>query len=363
MLIFRYTECTCALLESFSKKKYIFLQKDIKKQNNNFLTGDDEEFEGDENASTHNTKHENTVKGEDETPSENKSPLRELTKAQSDNNYDSDTESRPHSRKSGEKRPLEESSDSSPVSMSKIVPTLRLNVALASDPASNPDAKEIHSIKSENYKHADDDDEVDLISQSEDAETLLDSVNISKIVLNEQQHNLAVPKTKENVDNVNNMMAKNFDLIRPNVFMCTPCGIRFSSLSTLEAHSTYYCSHRKNAESSLKGGSSSEVNGVEPPAKAMKTGKQYACSQCSYSADKKVSLNRHMRMHQTSPAPSSTTSNGDETPTQIVVPQIIPPVAQPVIVDRYCSDCDIRFSSTKTYRAHKQHYCSSRHQS
>uniref|UniRef100_A0A182J9U3 Uncharacterized protein n=1 Tax=Anopheles atroparvus TaxID=41427 RepID=A0A182J9U3_ANOAO len=30
-------------------------------------------------------------------------------------------------------------------------------------------------------------------------------------------------------------------------------------------------------------------------------------------------------------------------------------------VDRYCSDCDIRFSSTKTYRAHKQHYCSSRH--
>ncbi len=30
-------------------------------------------------------------------------------------------------------------------------------------------------------------------------------------------------------------------------------------------------------------------------------------------------------------------------------------------IDRYCTDCDIRFSSTKTYRAHKQHYCSSRH--
>nr|CAD7438152.1 unnamed protein product [Timema bartmani] len=28
------------------------------------------------------------------------------------------------------------------------------------------------------------------------------------------------------------------------VYMCTPCGIRFSSLSTLEAHQTYYCSHR-----------------------------------------------------------------------------------------------------------------------
>jgi zinc finger protein ZFPM1 len=248
--------------------------------------------------------------------------------------------------------------------MSKIIPTLRLNVALASDPASNPDAKEILSInvKSENYKHADDDDEVDLISQNEDAETLLDSVNISKIVLNEQQHNLAVPKTKENADSVNNLMVKNFDQMRPNCFMCTPCGIRFSSLSTLEAHATYYCTHRKTGENSLKT-ANSEVNGIEPPAKAMKTGKQYACSQCSYSADKKVSLNRHMRMHQTSPAPSSTTSNGDETPSQIVVPQLIAPVAQPVIVDRYCSDCDIRFSSTKTYRAHKQHYCSSRHQS
>lgn len=289
--------------------------------------------------------------------------MRESTKGHSENNYDSDIESRPHSVKSGEKRPLEESSDLSPISMAKILPTLRLNVALASDPALAPDAKEILSIKSENYKHGDDDDEVDLISQSEDAETLLDSVNISKIALNEQQHNLAVPKTNENADNVNNLMTKNFDLMRPNVFMCTPCGIRFSSLSTLEAHATYYCSHRIIADSPAKGTSTSEVNGIEPPAKAMKTGKQYACTQCSYSADKKVSLNRHMRMHQTSPAPSSTTSNGDETPNQIVVPQLITPTSQPITVDRYCTNCDIRFSSTKTYRAHKQHYCSSRHQS
>jgi hypothetical protein len=71
-----------------------------------FFTGDDEEFEGDENASTHNTKHENSSKNEEDGV-ENKSPLRELTKSQSDNNYDSDVESRPHSRKSGEKRPLE----------------------------------------------------------------------------------------------------------------------------------------------------------------------------------------------------------------------------------------------------------------
>lgn len=30
-------------------------------------------------------------------------------------------------------------------------------------------------------------------------------------------------------------------------------------------------------------------------------------------------------------------------------------------VDRYCQDCDIRFSSLKTFRAHKLHYCSTRH--
>lgn len=103
-------------------------------------------------------------------------------------------------------------------------------------------------------------------------------------------------------------------------------------------------------------------NSGEPPTKVIKTGKQYACSQCSYSADKKVSLNRHMRMHQTSPSLSSTTSNGAEEvliASQTPAPQ--PAVILPVPIDRYCSDCDIRFSSTKTYRAHKQHYCQSRH--
>lgn len=29
-------------------------------------------------------------------------------------------------------------------------------------------------------------------------------------------------------------------------------------------------------------------------------------------------------------------------------------------VDRYCQECDIRFSNLKTFRAHKLHYCSTR---
>lgn len=51
----------------------------------------------------------------------------------------------------------------------------------------------------------------------------------------------------------------------------------------------------------------------EPVVKALKSGKQYTCTQCTYSADKKVSLNRHMRMHQASPLANSTaiSNNGN----------------------------------------------------
>ncbi|XP_018336554.1 zinc finger protein ush isoform X2 [Agrilus planipennis] len=145
------------------------------------------------------------------------------------------------------------------------------------------------------------------------------------------------------------------------VFLCSPCGIRFSSLSTLEAHQTYYCSHRANKTSNDTDDNKtnavtetcdnqSDQDAGENPPKGARTGKQYTCTHCSYSADKKVSLNRHMRMHTVSPSPSVAsvgTTNGDNNPDNSQ--------------DRYCADCDIRFSSQKTFRAHKMHYCSSRH--
>ncbi|CAG9853701.1 unnamed protein product [Phyllotreta striolata] len=143
------------------------------------------------------------------------------------------------------------------------------------------------------------------------------------------------------------------------IFQCPPCGIRFSSLSTLEAHQTYYCSHRANKTSNDDdsksvtdpNGSQSDADLSEPSLKNFRSGKQYTCTHCSYSADKKVSLNRHMRMHTVSPSPSPlnivTTPNGESSTGSNS--------------DRYCAECDIRFSSQKTYRAHKLHYCNSRH--
>ncbi|XP_037911626.1 zinc finger protein ush isoform X3 [Hermetia illucens] len=193
------------------------------------------------------------------------------------------------------------------------LPKVRLNASLASDPALKPDAKDLKIINNE---------------------SLIDELT---------KHD----SKSEGVKSPNGV-----DMLqRVKVFMCHPCGIGFSSLSTLEAHQTYYCSHsfRKDNEEDTHMANiivPESVASGEPSAKSVKTGKQYACAQCSYSADKKVSLNRHMRMHQTSPVSTSNMSNGDDNSSQQT--------------DRYCSECDIRFSNVKTYRAHKQHYCHSR---
>ena len=110
------------------------------------------------------------------------------------------------------------------------VPTIRLNVALASDPACNPDAKEINniSIKSEILKKLDSDENE--LTESIDINDDGNEIPISKILCDENQQKLPLPKAKENISNVSNLIVKNLDLIRPNVFMCSPRGIRFSSL-------------------------------------------------------------------------------------------------------------------------------------
>lgn len=334
-----------------------------------FLPGDDEELAGDENGATATTQNDASM--EDIVDSESTRSERHSKSNSPEPQSQRSHESENHHQR-GEKLRLrrddrdpgdESSTSGSPptsaviLSTTKSIPTLRLNTALASDPASNPDAKQFLHIRVKSEEKSEDvDDDVTLIDHdSEDVENNLDQVNIPKSPM---KHHHSSPTSKET--NSGQIMVKNLELLpRPNVFMCQPCGIRFSSLSTLEAHQTYYCSHRKDADDNTKA-AGGDVNGSEPPNKSIKTGKQYACTQCSYSADKKVSLNRHMRMHQTSPTPSSVSNGGDETPSQLVVPALLGQATQ-VVVDRYCSNCDIRFSSTKTFRAHKQHYCSSRH--
>lgn len=249
----------------------------------------------------------------------------------------------------------------------EVVPRLRLNVGLASDPALQPHAKDIKRLSDESLTNENDE-------RSSDTSSPFPSITPSSVLLSELTRRGEVVKTP--VPPI--IVAPGEPIVRTAGFICDPCGIKFSSLSTLEAHQTYYCSHnRKEVGESgppivPKPGSSAEPATSSPISEhqlsnnsninnrppLVRTGRQYACTHCSYSADKKVSLNRHMRMHQSSPANSSLLipSNGDGS---AIVDQAMAP-SQMQLADRYCSDCDIPFSSTKTYRAHKQHYCSGR---
>lgn len=91
-----------------------------------------------------------------------------------------------------------------------VIPKLRLNIALASDPAANPDAKEIKAVMGDNI---DKDEEL----ERRRPESILNVVPTESLVIQPPR----IP-----------------------VYTCLPCGIKFSSASTLEAHQTYYCSHR-----------------------------------------------------------------------------------------------------------------------
>ncbi|XP_076358315.1 zinc finger protein ush-like isoform X2 [Tachypleus tridentatus] len=186
----------------------------------------------------------------------------------------------------------------------------------------------------------------------------------------------------------------------PSGFVCEPCGITFSSQRTLQAHSQYYCSHRRNSgldddgnatqvnspkeENSRKelnesiedqeknhvnkfatkrrlretdnpGGKNSpektKVYKVDPPS-VCKGLRAYKCHKCKYTTDKKGSLTRHMRMHDLPSLSCPSTSKYSITNENLVLPS--PPCA------RYCSECEIQFSSLRTYIVHKLHYCNTR---
>ena len=78
----------------------------------------------------------------------------------------------------------------------------------------------------------------------------------------------------------------------------------------------------------------------------------HRCPQCPYTTTHKLSLNGHMNMHTTA----------SEESTSITSPKAKPSASTDArAADRYCTDCDIQFSSLKTFRVHKAHYCQTRH--
>lgn len=186
-------------------------------------------------------------------------------------------------------------------------------------------------------------------------------------------------------------------IVVQQAFECGMCGIQFSSGKTLKAHQMFYCSRRGEKAAFMPTRSQTEVtedclppvspsqrssprengeggtetcavpakrprreDGLSPPSsdassttsKSPKSSRTYQCKYCSYAYDRKGSLTRHMRLHG---SPSSPTNTADAPPAAATEDISIPPSA------RYCANCDIQFSSYKTFTVHKQFYCGTRH--
>ncbi|XP_071552949.1 zinc finger protein ush isoform X3 [Panulirus ornatus] len=143
------------------------------------------------------------------------------------------------------------------------------------------------------------------------------------------------------------------------------CGIRFSSASNLEAHRMFYCTHRPNqaendgVNKDLRTSPSSASPRGEGGGAAVEEedgNRILRCPHCPYTTTHKLSLNGHMNIH-TNPedlVKASTNPQAAASTTQVAL-------GETRATDRYCSDCDIQFSSVKTFRVHKAHYCQTRH--
>ena len=118
--------------------------------------------------------------------------------------------------------------------------------------------------------------------------------------------------------------------------------------------------------------------------KIRRSGRYYACPYCSFSADKRVSLNRHMRVHVGLPLlathpvsppldpvnldASSAPSLHADPPSSVSPPHLhrnskegsinndFPSAGGgSSVAERYCAECKIQFSSFKTFKVHRSH--------
>lgn len=160
------------------------------------------------------------------------------------------------------------------------LPKLRLNTILAADPALQPEAKDIKRIRTSNTDKyniqincdADDNDDYraryKMMTDDDDDDEDGDDVQMdedppqsphqhtrnrhrgiggggggddARSTTSSGGHN---PRD-DRLEATSTVASMAVDALpRIPAFICAPCGIKFSSLSTLEAHQTYYCSHR-----------------------------------------------------------------------------------------------------------------------
>lgn len=128
------------------------------------------------------------------------------------------------------------------------LPKLRLNITLASDPALQPEAKDIQSIRAstvENYETESNCDD-EMREDSASSPILVHDDNGPPPEKIRKRHDSTPFRASGNKFVVNLQSNVNPNDIIPRVpaFICAPCGIKFSSMSTLEAHQTFYCTHR-----------------------------------------------------------------------------------------------------------------------
>lgn len=143
--------------------------------------------------------------------------------------------------------------NTSPTPNTLSMPKLRLNAILASDPALQPEAKHIKCIRAAEIE--DDCDEVlDDIHMDDEPTPSLSSPrsahSVERIEENNSSRSHIIPRRDERRSSMNEVListtANVGDVMpmRVPAFKCNPCGIKFSSASTLEAHQTYYCTHK-----------------------------------------------------------------------------------------------------------------------
>lgn len=131
------------------------------------------------------------------------------------------------------------------------IPKLRLNALLASDPALMPDAKDLKLIQEEAQNNQQLMKNAPMASEKNVPVTEANSaVEAFSPILKSGGNQEALVTTAPTATAASKMSASlgTAELAatpqRLKVFMCLPCGIGFSSPSTLEAHQAYYCSHR-----------------------------------------------------------------------------------------------------------------------